>query len=93
MSTVHFGVGNSQTCILEVSEISELIIYVKHELSHLGRIRLSIKLIVKIVPPTGLTMKGKACFCCMVVILRECVWKTRMKGLNISTFISGAGLL
>lgn len=44
--------------------------------------------------PTELSKeRRKECFLCSVAILKEYVWKTRMKGITTGTIISGVGLL
>lgn len=74
--------------LVQCSVLSSLIIYVEH-LLYLGRIQLSSESIIKGVSPTRLTMESEACFLCIAVILKECVWRTRMQGLATGSFVSG----
>uniref|UniRef100_A0A0L8HND8 Uncharacterized protein n=1 Tax=Octopus bimaculoides TaxID=37653 RepID=A0A0L8HND8_OCTBM len=48
---------------------------------------------IKMIPPTGLSKEGEACFFCTVAVLKECIWRTRMEGLGTGSYISGPGLL
>lgn len=67
------GLEIVQHGIVRCPGMSELIIYVEHVLSHLGRVRLSTESILKIVTLTGLSKEGKGCFRCTVAILKECM--------------------
>lgn len=62
-------------------------------LSHLERVQLSSKSIIKLVPASSLGTEGKACFFTVVAIVKEVVRKTRMKGVATGNFISSLGLL
>lgn len=80
------------TAFVRCPEVKGLMPYVEH-IPLWRRVWLSTKSLLKMVPPTVLIKEGKSCFCSMVEILRECVWKTHVNGLVTNIFIPDAGLL
>lgn len=65
--------------LVQCPELSGLIVYAKHVLSHLRRVPLLTESMIKIVPSLGLSKEGKASFLFTITILKECMWKSRMK--------------
>ena len=100
------GSANSRTCprcdqgdetvlhaIVQCPCIAELWACVEQLLSRVGRVRLSAGSIVKIEPPPSFGREGRLVFLCLVAMVKEIVWWTRLKGLRSGLFLSGQALI
>ena len=79
--------------LVQCPAICDLWAYVEQLLSRLGRIDLSTESIVNIVAPPSLQKEGKAVFLTLVAMAKECVWWSRLKGLQTNTFLSDQPLI
>lgn len=79
--------------IVQCSKISELWVYVEHLLSHLRRVQLLSKSIMKIVPSSSRNREEQACFLLVVAIAKEEMWEKRVKGIVTGIFISSLELI
>ena len=79
--------------LVQCLSIADLWSFVEQLSSRVGRIRLTAESILKIDPPPSFGREGQAVFLCLVAMVKEIVWWTRLKGLKTDTFLFGQALI